>query len=88
MLSAYQFLANIMENNNLIPCWSEFPQMKTVIKTEKGDTLKPLEKLGKLRVTLKETEYYALVEFTVPEQYPQQMATIELKEHNFNEVFA
>ena len=24
VLSAYQFLSNIMENNNLIPCWSEF----------------------------------------------------------------
>ena len=53
VVSAYQFLANIMENNNLIPCWSEFALIKAVIDAERGDTLKPLEKAGKLRVTLK-----------------------------------
>ena len=31
VVSAYQFLANIMENNNLIPCWSEFALIKSVI---------------------------------------------------------
>ena len=81
-------MANIMQNNNLIPCWSEFPQIKQVISPDKGDTLKPFEKAGKLRVTLKEGQYSALLEFTVPEQYPNQMVKMELKEHNFNEVFA
>lgn len=88
VISAYQFMANIMQNNNLIPCWSEFPQIKQVISPDKGDTLKPFEKAGKLRVTLKEGQYSALLEFTVPEQYPNQMVKMELKEHNFNEVFA
>jgi len=54
VLSAYQFMDNIMQNNNLIPCWSEFPRIKQVISAEKGDTLKPFEKPGKIRVTLKE----------------------------------
>ena len=67
MLSAYQFMDNIMQNNNLIPCWSEFAQIKQVIVADKGDTLKPLEKAGKLRVTLKEGDFSALLEFTVPE---------------------
>lgn len=88
MLSAYQFMANIMQNNNLIPCWSEFALIKQVILAEKGDTLKPFEKAGKLRVTLKERNYSALLEFTVPEQYPQQKVKIELIDHNFNQVFA
>ena len=77
-----------MENNNLIPCWSEFAQIKTVIKADKGDLLKPLEKAGKLKVTLKEQNYSVLVEFTVPQQYPKQMVKMQLKDHNFNEVFA
>ena len=55
-------MANIMQNNNLIPCWSEFPQIKQVISPDKGDTLKPFEKAGKLRVTLKEGQYLALLE--------------------------
>lgn len=76
-----------MENNNLIPCWSEFATIKSVIDAQRGDTLKPLEKLGKLKVTLKQGNYSALIEFTVPEQYPQQMVKMELKQHNFNEVF-
>jgi len=63
-------MANIMQNNNLIPCWSEFPLLKSVISAEKGDTLKPFEKAGKLRITLKEANFSALLEFTVPEQYP------------------
>ena len=46
-----------MENNNLIPCWAEFASIKSVIDATKGDTLKALEKLGKLRVTLKEGNY-------------------------------
>ena len=25
MVSAYEFMQNIMQNNNLIPAWSEFP---------------------------------------------------------------
>lgn len=79
VLSAYQFIANIMENNNLIPCWSEFATIKSVIDAKRGDTLKPLEKPGKLKVTLKQGNYSALIEFTVPEQYPYQMVKMELK---------
>ena len=67
---------------------STLASIKSVIDASKGDTLKALEKLGKLRVTLKEGNYSALLEFTVPEQYPQQMVKMELKQHNFNEVFA
>ena len=63
-------MSNILENNNLIPYWSEFAAIKSIISADKGDTLKPLEKAGKLRVTLKEGNYSALLEFTVPEQYP------------------
>jgi len=47
-----------------------------------------MEKLGKLRVTLKEGGYSALLEFTIPELYPQQKAAVKLLEHNYNEVFA
>lgn len=67
MVSAYKFLANIMENNNLIPCWSEFAEIKSVIDSERGDQLKAFEKAGKLKVTLKEGNFNALLEFTVPE---------------------
>ena len=67
VVSAYKFLANIMENNNLIPCWSEFAEIKSVIDSERGDQLKAFEKAGKLKVTLKEGNFNALLEFTVPE---------------------
>ena len=87
-LSAYQFISTIIEGNNLIPCFSEVPQIKGVIDSKKGDTLKPLEKAGKLKVTLKEGEKFANVEFEVPPAYPMQMVKFTLKEHNFNEIFA
>ena len=88
VLSAYQFISNIIENNNLIPCWSEFAQIKSVIDAKKGDTLKPLEKLGKLKLTLKEGEKFANCEFEVPPNYPMEMVKFSLKDHNFNPVFA
>ena len=50
-----------------------------MIDAKRGDTLKPLEKPGKLKVTLKQGNYSALIEFTVPEQYPYQMVKMELK---------
>ena len=88
VLSAYQFVSNIIENNNLIPCWSEFPQIKSVIDPKKGDVLKPLEKLGKLKLTLKEGDMYAICEFEIPPNYPMEMVKFTLKDHNFNPVFA
>ena len=88
VLAGYQFISTIIEGNNLIPCFSEVAQIKSVIDSKKGDTLKPLEKAGKLKVTLKEGEKFANVEFEVPPAYPMQMVKFTLKEHNFNEIFA
>ena len=88
LLSAYKFIANIIECNNLIPCWAEFADIKQVIKADKGDLLKTFEKAGKLRVTLKEQTQYVILEFTVPEEYPQKMAKLLLIETNFSEDMA
>jgi len=49
-LAAFLYLDHILLNNNLIPCWSEFADIKPIIG--KNDTLKPLEKTGKLNLTL------------------------------------
>ena len=88
VLSTYQFLTNALENNNLLPCFFEFAQIKQVIDPKKGDVLKPLEKAGKLKVTLKEGEFFANMEFVVPPMYPMQSVKFTVKEHNFNSVFA
>ena len=89
VLTSYELVSNIIQNNNLIPCWSEFPQIRGVLDLKnKGDTIKPLEKLGKLKITLKEGDKFANVEFVIPPCYPMQMVQFTLKEHNFNPVFA
>ena len=54
VLSSYQFLANVIENNNLLPAWFEFAEIKTVIDAAKGDKLTTLEKAGKLKILIKE----------------------------------
>jgi len=72
----------------LIPCWSEFADIKGVIDPKKGDVLKTFEKAGKLKVTLKEGNYSAELEFTVPPMYPMDIVKFRLVKHNFNEVFA
>ena len=63
ILSGYQFLDNIISNNNLMPCCTEIPQIKQLLNAEKGDTFKALEKAGKIKLTLKEGKQYANVEF-------------------------
>lgn len=43
-VAAFKFIDNILENNNLLPVWEEFPDIKPLINKEKGDELKLLEK--------------------------------------------
>lgn len=50
--------------------------------------LKPFEKAGKLRVTLKEGTSFAEAEFTVPKMYPMDIVKFKLINHNFNQVYA
>ena len=83
-LAAYLYLDNILQNNNLIPAWSEFALLKEVINAEKGDTLKTMEKAGKIVVTLCEGKFKLVAEFTVPSSYPMQQVKLVFKEHNFN----
>lgn len=80
------FIDNILLNNNLIPCWPEFSQIKPLIS--KNDTLKPLEKAGKLVVTLTEGTFKIVVEFLIPPSYPMQSAKMTIKESNFHPKFA
>ena len=87
ILAGYEFLDNIISNNNLMPCCTEIPQIKQIIDAEKGDTFKALEKAGKIKITLKEGKQYANVEFVVPPNYPLEMVKFQMKEHNFNQVF-
>ena len=56
-LASYLYLDNILANNNLIPCWSEFAAIKEVLKPERGDTIKMLEKAGKIVVTLQQKPF-------------------------------
>lgn len=85
-LASLVFLDNILLNNNLIPCWSEFAEIKPLIT--KNDALKPLEKAGKLVVTLSEPPFKIVVEFVIPASYPMQAAKMTIKESNFNKKFA
>jgi hypothetical protein len=86
-LASYLYLDNILANNNLIPCWAEFASIKEVIKPEKGDTIKMLEKAGKVQITLKFGKFFLIVDFVVPSSYPMQKVQMNFREHNFNEVF-
>ena len=73
ILSGYEFLDNLIGNNNLMPCCTEIPQIKKIIDTEKGDTIKAFEKAGKIKITLKEGKQFANIEFIVPPNYPLEM---------------
>lgn len=65
-VAVFEFLDNILQNNNLIPCWTEFADIKGVIDAKKGDELKMFEKAGKIKVTLKHDNFYSVIEFEVP----------------------
>jgi leucyl-tRNA synthetase len=50
--------------------------------------LKTFEKSGKLKVTLKEKDKFAVIEIQVPPNYPMQPVKLALLDHNFHKVFA
>jgi hypothetical protein len=52
----------------LIPCWSEFADIKPLIG--KNDALKTFEKAGKLVVTFVEGKFKLVAEFIIPPSYP------------------
>lgn len=41
MIPVFEFIRNIMENNNLIPVWDELPQIREVLRLpKKGEEMK------------------------------------------------
>lgn len=101
MLPVFGFLQSIMENNNLIPAWNELAQIRGLLRLqpkkqeeEKGtfqgpyDEIKLYEKAGKVRIKLKEGEFFLDFEFTVPEEYPAAQPELTVMGHNYDKNFA
>ena len=58
-MDSYEFIRKVLDMNNLIPCYEEVTQVKSIIDAEKGDTLKTFEKAGKLKLNLKQDKFFA-----------------------------
>jgi len=77
-MPVFEFLRNIMENNNLIPVWAELPEIKSILHLEKNsdtikhkDEIKLFEKAGKIKLKLKHgPKFFLELEIIVPEEYP------------------
>ena len=99
-LPVFEFLESIMENNNLIPAWNELSQIRSLLRQQpkkeeaKGDyqgpydELKLYEKAGKIRIKLKEGEFFLDFELTVPEEYPAAQPQLTIMGHNYEQGFA
>jgi hypothetical protein len=81
--ATYDLLDSILENNNLLPAWSEFQSVKTLLT--KNDEMKTLEKAGKLKIKMKENEHEVDFSIKVPENYPNERPTIVLNSCTFSE---
>ena len=103
-LPVFDFIESIMENNNLIPAWNELASIKSLLRLQpkvkqpegenkdsfKGpyDEIRLYEKAGKLRVKLKEGEFFLDLELTVPEEYPAARPEMAIMGHNYDQNFA
>jgi hypothetical protein len=52
------------------------------------DEIKLYEKIGKLRVKLREGTFYLDIELVVPEEYPAAKPEMNIIDHNFDPTFA
>jgi len=86
IVASFEFLNNVLANNNLLPCWSEFAEIKKVLK--ETDELKTFEKAGKLKIKLVHDKFFLNVEFVVPPEYPARKVEMKITGHNFEKTFA
>lgn len=96
LLPVFDFLFNIMLNNNLIPAWSEIPEIKEILRLENNspqckfkDELKLFEKQGKLKIKLRQGKtFFVEFELVVPENYPYEKPELRFLDHNYDKNFA
>ena len=93
VVPVFDFLKNIMTNNNLIPVWSEMPALKEVLRLQGEnkdmlDEMKLFEKAGKIKMKLRQRKFYLDVEFVIPEAYPYAQLEIKFLDHNYDPNFA
>ena len=94
----FDFIRNVLENNNLIPAWSELPEVKSLIRlkpkeeSEKPrqpyDEIKLFEKAGKLKFKLHERKFFLEFEVVIPMEYPYKKPTVKFLGHNYDVNFA
>jgi len=96
LIPAFEFLRNILENNNLIPAWSELPEIRSILHLEKNsegvkhkDELKLFERAGKIKLKLRHgPKVFLDLELTVPEEYPFKRPELKFVEHNLDPNFS
>ena len=96
LIPVFEFLRNILENNNLIPAWSELPDIKSILNLEKNsegvqhkDELKLFEKAGKIQFKLRHgPKVFLDFEVTVPEEYPYKQPELRVIDYNLDANFA
>ena len=78
-----EFFDTILKTNNLLPAGPEVHQIRQGLA--KGDTLKPLEKQGvlKLRLVSETGDFFLELDFRVPEDYPESVPELMLGSTNF-----
>ena len=69
LMPIFEFVNKILESNNLIPAWSELPEIKKLLNKD-IDEIKLFEKQGKMKFKIKEKEQFLEFELLVPEEYP------------------
>ena len=95
VIGVFEFIKNIMVNNNLVPIWSELPEIKGVLRTENNspnvkekDELKLFEKQGKIKVKLRQNKFFLEADIIIPEQYPFKQPEVKFVDHNYDPNFA
>ncbi|CAM9321461.1 unnamed protein product [Discosporangium mesarthrocarpum] len=81
-VAALQVVVDTVNKNKFLPCWKELRQVAQMV-VSKGAEIRADESTGLITVKVKSGQYFIRVAIQIPDGYPMDGCTIELRSHNF-----
>lgn len=82
IISLVKFINKFIEDNPLLICSEEISQIKKKIISEE-DEFKVKQKAGVIDYKINSCRYFLHIKITIPDRYPEECISIELKGSNF-----
>ncbi|XP_033113874.1 uncharacterized protein LOC117114335 [Anneissia japonica] len=86
VLPVLKFIRQFLEDNAFAVCSDELSFIKKELITPE-DEIKVKQKSGVLTTNINQKNYFMKLKFTIPNNYPEEQASVEQKETNFPDLF-